>query len=188
MPKAYLQGLTQLEEKRQGVDFFAQLDPKTRIFAFQFKAPKGPLDQLPYKYTLQREQHLRLHELAKTSKDSVFYVLPFYVSHHKLQHDVPNLLQDTWLLPIAPMTHNKVFGSKKTKVVHCYPYLASVNPEFKLRNLSEMEITYRAGVPAEKFASWYEELRGRNVLSETRIRRMNPWLVRGLRIAIVSHQ
>ncbi|MCY3883415.1 MAG: hypothetical protein OXG24_00715, partial [Gammaproteobacteria bacterium] len=60
--------------------------------------------------------------------------------------------------------------------------------EFKLQNLSEMEITYRAGIPAEKFASWYEELRGRNVLNKTRTLRMSPWLVRGLRIAIVGHQ
>jgi len=41
-PKAYLRGLTQREEKQEGVDFFVQLDPATRVFAFQFKAPKGP--------------------------------------------------------------------------------------------------------------------------------------------------
>jgi hypothetical protein len=41
MPKAYLRGLTQREEKQQGVDFFVQLGPNARIFAFQFKAPKG---------------------------------------------------------------------------------------------------------------------------------------------------
>lgn len=39
-PKAYLRGLTQREEKQEGVDFFVHLDPATRIFAFQFKAPK----------------------------------------------------------------------------------------------------------------------------------------------------
>jgi len=39
MPKAYLRGLTQREEKQEGVDFFVQLNPATRIFALQFKAP-----------------------------------------------------------------------------------------------------------------------------------------------------
>jgi hypothetical protein len=57
MPKAYLRGLTQREERQQGVDFFAQLNPATRIFAFQFKAPKGRYDGTPYRYTLVREQH-----------------------------------------------------------------------------------------------------------------------------------
>ena len=41
MHKAYLRGLTQTEERQEGVDFFAELSPATRIFAFQFKAPKG---------------------------------------------------------------------------------------------------------------------------------------------------
>ena len=34
MPKAYLRGLTQREEHRTGVDFFARLPDGTRIFAF----------------------------------------------------------------------------------------------------------------------------------------------------------
>jgi hypothetical protein len=42
MPKAYLRGFTQLEEKQEGVDFFVQLNPATRMFAFQFKAPGAP--------------------------------------------------------------------------------------------------------------------------------------------------
>jgi hypothetical protein len=65
MPKAYLRGLTQREERQQGVDFVAQLDPMTRIFAFQFKAPKGRHDGTPYRYTLVREQHDLLHALAQ---------------------------------------------------------------------------------------------------------------------------
>ena len=41
MHKAFLRGLTQTEERQEGVDFFVELSPATRIFAFQFKAPKG---------------------------------------------------------------------------------------------------------------------------------------------------
>src|SRR5207249_2801844 len=79
MPKAYLRGLTQREEKQEGVDFFAQLDPGTRLFAFQFKAPKGRVDGAPYRYTLVRDQHNALFSLAQSFPNSVFYVLPFYV-------------------------------------------------------------------------------------------------------------
>ena len=188
MPKAYLRGLTQREENWQGVDFFAQIDPATRIFAFQFKAPRGSGDNVRYKFTLQREQHAKLHALAHTSNDSVFYVLPFYASHEKLQQDVPNLLHDTWFLPVAPMIESAVFGTNKSKVVSCSRGSATVNPEYELRNASEMEIAHRAGVPAEQFASWYEKLRGLNVTDEQRARRVSPWLVRGLRVAIVESE
>ncbi len=57
VPKAYRTGLTQQEEKQEGVDFFVQLNPATRLFAFQFKAPKGKAEASPYRHTLVREQH-----------------------------------------------------------------------------------------------------------------------------------
>jgi hypothetical protein len=119
MPKAYLRGLTQREEKQEGVDFFMQLSPTARIFAFQFKAPKGRKEGTPYRYTLVSEQHELLHALAVTSPGSVYYVLPFYVTHTKLRRDVPNLIQDTWLLPISPMRTSDVFGGQKTKTIRC---------------------------------------------------------------------
>jgi len=96
MPKAYLRGLTQREEKQEGVDFFVQLDPATRVFAFQFKAPRGRAERVPYKYTLVREQHQMLVELAELSPSSVFYVFPFYVTPAKLQKNVPQLISETW--------------------------------------------------------------------------------------------
>ena len=130
MKKAYLRGLTQREERQEGVDFFAQLSPTARIFAFQFKAPKGQNDQIPYRFTLVGKQHEPLHALAlQASLPAVFYGLPFYASHKKLQCHVPNLIQDTWLLPIAPMVPSQVFGTNKTKVVHCHPGIAVVNPD-----------------------------------------------------------
>ena len=56
MPKTYLRGLTQAEEHDEGVDFFVMLPRSTRIFAFQFKAPKGQGgDITPYRFTIQRD-------------------------------------------------------------------------------------------------------------------------------------
>ena len=119
MPKAYLRGLTQREESQEGVDFFAQLTPQTRIFAFQFKAPKGRREGEPYRFTIQRRQHEMLSALAGGSAENVYYVLPFYVTPAKLQHDVPNLLTDTWLLPVASVRGTGVFGGYWTRTVHC---------------------------------------------------------------------
>ncbi len=184
MPKAYLRGLTQREEKQEGVDFFAQLSPGTRIFAFQFKAPRGRDESVPYRYTLASEQHDLLHALAANSPDSVYYVLPFYVTHEKLERHVPNLVQDTWFLPVAPMSTPQVFGGQRTKTIRCSPGTAWVNPEYKLQTLREQRITPDAGVPASDFASWYTHLRRASVIAERK--RMSPWLVRGLRVAIVE--
>jgi len=50
MPKAYLRGLTQAEENKEGPDFFAQLNANVRLFAFQFKAPHGEKESSPYKH------------------------------------------------------------------------------------------------------------------------------------------
>ena len=179
MPNAYFRGLTQREERQQGVDFFAQLNPTARIFAFQFKAPKGRNDQVPYRFTLVGEQHERLHELAREWPHCVFYVLPFYASHEKLQLDVPYLVQDTWLLPVEPMVPSEVFGTNRTKVVRCRPGMAAVNPEYKLRNAKEVPLSRRAGIPPREFAAWYSSLRGHEAGSVRRSPRMSPWVVRG---------
>lgn len=113
MPKAYLRGLTQREERQQGVDFFVQLSSTARIFAFQFKAPKGSHDGTPYRYTLVREQHDILHALAQGFPNAVFYVLPFYAAHQKLQRDVPNLIQDT--LVASDSAYGDALGFWNTK-------------------------------------------------------------------------
>jgi hypothetical protein len=187
MPKAYLRGLTQKEERQEGVDFFAELSPTARIFAFQFKAPMGGQDAMPYRYTLVSEQHNLLHTLAVGWPDGVFYVLPFYVTHRKLTRDVPRLIQDTWLLPIAQMPTLEVFGGQGTKTICRTPGTAVVNPEYRLQRFPEMPIGKRAGVPAEHFASWYIRLRKADTASvDERKKRMSPWLVRGLRVAIVE--
>jgi hypothetical protein len=128
MPKAYLRGLTQREEKAEGVDFFAQLIPSACLLAFQFKAPRGRTEVTPYRYTLVSEQHDLLFSLAQTAQDAVFYVFPFYVTPAKLQRDVPRLAQDTWLLRVAQMPTFRVFGSQKTKSSDARPVGRSLTP------------------------------------------------------------
>lgn len=206
MPKAYLRGLTQREERQEGVDFFAQLAPKTRIFAFQFKAPKGRQEGEPYRFTIQRRQHEKLSTLAGGSRGNVFYVLPYYVMPAKLQRFVPRLLRDTWFLPVGSMKGTDPFGTYKTRTVRCERGLASINPEYELRGVDDLEPS--DGIPAGQFAEWYADLHiesDKAISSEPHIDPSlvpglhtksadaispkpgrNPWLVRGLRVAIVQ--
>src|SRR5262245_55531875 len=182
MPRAYLRGLTQREEKQEGVDFFAQLNAATRLFAFQFKAPKGPVDGVPYRYTLVRDQHAVLFALAQSVPGSAFYVLPFYVTVTKLQQDVPMLMQDTWLLAIDQMPTPQVFGTAKTKTALCRAGQASVNPDYRLIPTRDLSPNTLVGVPPRQFADWYGHYRD---FLGVAARRRNPWIARGLRIVVV---
>lgn len=180
MSKAYLRGLTQQEEKQEGVDFFAQLDPDTRLFAFQFKAPHGQHEGLPYRYGINRRQHGRLYGLAQNAPGSVFYVFPFYVTPQKLQRDVPELAADTWVLDVAQMPTDAVFGPCATRTIRCEPGLARVNPEFKVSPLNGLSLK-RSGIPASVFARWYRLQREHDDATSKR----SPWAVRGTRVVIV---
>ena len=183
MPKAHLRGLTQREESQEGVDFFAQLSGNTKIFAFQFKAPKGPREGEPYRFSIQRRQHENLLRLVGSSIGSVFYVLPYYVRLAKLQHHVPNLLSDTWFLPLGSMRGTDPFGAHGTKTVRCEQGMASINPDYELQRAEALNPG--DGIPADQFAEWYSGLHGKSDDSTSIGRHKNPWLVRGLRVAIV---
>ena len=183
MPKAYLRGLTQREESREGVDSFLQLPQGTRIFAFQFKAPKGRREGEPYRFTIQRRQHDLLSQLAAGSPGNVFYVLPYYVLSAKLQRYVPCLLHDTWFLPVGSMHGEDPFGTYGTRTVTCVRGMASINPDFELRAAEELEPG--DGIPAGVFAEWYANMGAWRDERESARRRREPWLVRGLRVAIV---
>lgn len=184
MPRAYLRGLTQQEESQEGVDFFAQLPPGTRIFAFQFKAPKGRREGEPYRFTIQRRQHEMLSQLAIGSTGNVFYVLPYYVLPAKLQRYVPCLLRNTWFLPVGSMQGKDPFGTYETRTLTCKRGLASINPDYELRGAGELEPG--GGIPAGMFAEWYANMKGRREGWKSTHERRDPWLVRGLRVAIVQ--
>jgi len=182
MPKAYLRGLTQAEENQEGVDFFAELAPNARIFAFQFKAPHGKTDLEPYKYTLVRYQHDPLFQLSQLSPRGVFYVFPYYVTVAKLQKDVPTLMLDTWFLSVAQMPSPQLFGSSQSRIIRCMSGNAVVNPEYKLEGPHDVFFNREDAVPARRFVEWYGSFR--EVRSRLE-RRRNPWLARGLRVAVV---
>jgi hypothetical protein len=165
-PKAYLRGLTQEEEKDQGVDSFAQFNQNTKIYAFQFKAPKlrnRIHDGEPYYFSINREQHDNLYKLASMAKDSVFYVFPYYLFYDKLYGYCPSLLNDTWFLPVQNMKTSEIFSTQNTKIIRCIDEIAHINPEYRLFRVSQESMdgafafeVLGEGIRAGIFRDWYK--------------------------------
>jgi hypothetical protein len=86
------------------------------------------------------------------------------------------------------MVPSAIFGGgRRTRTVRCNQGRASVNPEYDLQNFRKIRKEDFEGVPAQKFASWYSDYRNR--VSEARGgKRRDPWLVRGLSLAISPPQ
>lgn len=185
MPKAYLRGLTQAEEDREGADFYVELNPAARIFAFQFKAPRAGRESMPYRFTLRREQHTRLRQLARMAPNSVYYVFPFYITPVKLRQDVPHLLRDTWVLAVDAMRTAQTFGADQSRTIRCEAGIATVNPKFELFRFVDDARLNSQGIPVKAFAAWY----GHRVHTERSVaeaRGRDPWLIRGLKLVIVA--
>ena len=115
---------------------------------------------------------------------SVFYVFPFYVTEDKLRREVPLLIRDTWFADVADMDTARAFGTRSSKTVRCRPGSVSINPDFELHNFIRERIpidTKEAGIRPAEFAEWHQEFRER---LSSGAKRRNPWLARGLRIAV----
>ena len=114
----------------------------------------------------------------------MFYVFPYYVTAPKLHQDVPDLIKDTRVLGLDGMPTATVFGTAATKTIRCEAGLARSTPDYEMGRLRDISPPH--GVPATEFASWYSrscEVAG--YLADQPRRRRDPWLARGLRIAIV---
>lgn len=186
--KLYLRGLTQAQERRDGADFFAHLDPKSRVFAFQFKAPKDTEECAPYRYRLVRYQHEPLFDLARTKPKTVFYVFPYFSGFTKLHKESPTLLAETRFLDVSTMDVKTVFSSFSSRTISCTGNVAKVNPEFALESFSALQIPDDAGVELGAFADWYGNLKTRSPEQSVGAENVIPAfaLTRGLYFAISS--
>ena len=124
--------------------------------------------------------------LASGWPTGVYYVLPFYVLPAKLRNDVPRLLRDTWLLPVAAMAGANALGPYQTRTIRCRHGVASVNPDYELLNAVEFELGPDAGIPVRQFEEWYAGLHDPSEESVQANPRKSPRLVRGLWVAIVQ--
>ncbi|MCP4651453.1 MAG: hypothetical protein GY853_15410 [PVC group bacterium] len=159
----------------EGVDFYLQNHPKSRVFAFQFKAPlkhtiNSP-DTTPYKFKIKQQQHSKLFGLANGQSGCVFYVLPFYEEDQKLYQNCPNLLKDTWFLSVHNMNPMKVFGGRQSRTLKCKPNIAVINPKFEMFKLDKKEPTdVNEGLSAKAIREWIQRMIGEQNHSNFRLR------------------
>ena len=97
--KALWFGLTQQEESQQGLDAKIRNTGDLALM-LQFKSPWATYygDDF-YKFSINKKQHEALEGLRRP--EAVFYAFPLYNRWCKADRHAPNLLQDTWLLPVS---------------------------------------------------------------------------------------
>ena len=104
--KALWVGLTQREERQQGLDARIR-NAGDLALMLQFKSPwpTNYGDDI-YKFSINKRQHKALERLGYP--EAVFYVFPLYRRWCKAHKHAPNLLQDTWLLPVSCIPSRKL--------------------------------------------------------------------------------
>ena len=97
--KALWIGLTQREERQQGLDVRVR-NTEGLALMLQFKSPWATCYGVDlYKFSINKRQHEALEQLG--SPKAVFYAFPLYNRWFKADRHAPDLLQDTWLLPVS---------------------------------------------------------------------------------------
>ena len=128
--KALWIGLTQREERQQGLDARIR-NTQDLALMLQFKSPWATYyGDNRYKFSINKRQHEALERLG--SPEAVFYAFPLYNRWCKADKHAPSLLQDTWLLPVSCISSRvlvqestplEVIRSNQSQVkVKGYPY------------------------------------------------------------------
>ena len=95
-------GLTQAQERQEGIDArIRNAGPGVSIM-LQFKAPwVTSLEDRLYKFSVNEQQHEALEALAGENPQAVHYVFPLFSTWGKADQHAPDLANDTWLVPVA---------------------------------------------------------------------------------------
>lgn len=95
-------GLTQAQERQEGIDArIRNAGPGVSIM-LQFKAPwaTSRVDSL-YKFSVNEQQHEAMEDLAGNNPSAVYYVFPLFSTWSKAAQFAPDLAEDTWLVPVS---------------------------------------------------------------------------------------
>ena len=94
-------GLTQAQERQEGIDArIRNAGPGVSIM-LQFKAPWATsLEDRLYKFSINEQQHEALEALAGKNPQAVHYVFPLFSTWGKADQHAPDLANDTWLVPV----------------------------------------------------------------------------------------
>ena len=97
-------GMTQRQERKSGLDEMIRNAPGVAMM-LQMKSPwaRSRVDYL-YKFTLNQKQHAALEPLAAIHPAAVYYVFPLYSRWSKANQYAPELLRDTWFVPVSCIT------------------------------------------------------------------------------------
>ena len=138
--KALWVGLTQREERKNGIDARIR-NAQGSALMLQFKAPwaTSRVDYL-YRFSINREQHQVLEQLELKHPKAVFYVFPLYSRWSKADRDAPHLLQDTWLLPVSCIQSKHLVKENTTLDVR-RGLLSQISVEISVRGKTSWEAT-----------------------------------------------
>ena len=99
-------GMTQQQERRTGLDEAAVNAPGHSLM-LQFKSPKATSSyDHHYKFSINRRQHVALERLVAGNPKAAYYVFPLYSKWTKVLDHSPNLIKDTWLVPVSCISLN----------------------------------------------------------------------------------
>ena len=168
-------GLTQRQERRTGLDeLIRNVGPGSSLM-LQFKAPwpSSDVDDL-YKFSINERQHEALEQLADDYPEAVYYVFPLYSKWIKADRHAPDLVQDTWLVPVSsiPLTlltsqstpasgRHRVELERMNSRITVTAYSPEVVGEavnaqeyFNERNGGQSLDARPSGVPSERLREW----------------------------------
>ena len=104
-------GLTQAQERLDGIDEYIRNVGGGTALMLQFKSPWYSSSTSLYKFSINEEQHRAMERLATLRGDSVYYVFPLYNRWSKADSHAPDLAQDTWLVPVSSIPYSTLVGS-----------------------------------------------------------------------------
>ena len=168
--------MTQRQERRNGLDQLIRNAGIGSSLMLQFKSPwpTSRVDCL-YRFSINERQHEALESLANRYPKAVYYVLPLYTTWEKADKHAPDLMRDTWLMPVdsipvALLTSRSTpasgrhrvdvvcEGSQPTATVHSPVIEASmINAGELFADIGDAGV-FRArsdgGVPSEELHKW----------------------------------
>ena len=106
-------GMTQSQERRTGLDATVP----GHSLMLQFKSPKATsVYDHHYKFSINRRQHQALERLVTVNPKAAYYVFPLYSKWSKVLNHSPNLIKDTWLVPVSCISLNSSPSQKSYQI------------------------------------------------------------------------
>ena len=105
-------GLTQAQERQEGIDARIRNAGHGVSIMLQFKAPWATSwENGLYKFSVNEQQHEAMEDLAGRNPNAVHYVFPLFSTWEKADRYAPELARDTWTVPVSAVPLAKLTAS-----------------------------------------------------------------------------